>query len=210
MRLFVILTLVLVLTGCGTKIIPQQVPGGTIDLGTGSQTVSSNGVTISANVQDLQYAPYRQVDNITSFFLSVKNSTSSPWKFPFEKLLLVADDGRQHTAISPVQVKELVSRDLPYMVPYPYVGYYYLEDAQKGSYFNSFSSDLPYYAANNPQDIFTQALPEDAIQPGNHIEGLVYFIADLESMSWFKLTVPLPDDKSNSPKVIVYPFAVEK
>ena len=206
MRYFVLLTFVFVLTGCGAKIIPQQVPGGSLDLDAGSQTISRDGVSISAKVQDLQYAPYRQVDNITSFFLSVSNNTAKPWKFPFEKLLLVANDGRQYTAISPLQVKELVSRDLPYMVPYPYVGYYYLEDAQKGSYFNSFTSDLPYYAANNPQDIFTQALPEDAIQPGNRIEGLVYFVADLESMTSFKLSVPLP----SSDQSLVYPFAVEK
>ena len=206
MRLFVILSIALVVTGCGAKIIPQQVSGGTIDLEAGSQTISRNDVIISAKVQDLQYAPYRQVDNIVSFFLNVANNTTKPWKFPFEKLLLVANDGRQHTAISPTQVKEIVSRDLPYMVPYPYVGYYYLEDAQKGSYFNSFTSDLPYYAANNPQDIFTQALPEDAIQPGNRIEGLIYFVADLESMTSFKLSVPLP----LSEQALVYPFAVEK
>jgi len=206
MRFLWLIPCLVVLFGCGPQIIPRQVPGGSLDLKAGSQTLQREGVGITARVDSLQYAPYRQVDNITSFFIEVRNLSSRPWSFPFSGLMLVAADGRQYTAVTPQQVKEMVSRDLPYMVPYPYVGYYYLEDAQRGSYFNSFTSDLPYYAANHPQDIFTQALPAAAVEPGNRISGLVYFVADLSTMPAFELKIrpPSPMDE------FVFPFVVEK
>jgi len=210
MRNLSLILFLVVLCGCGPQIIPRQAPGGTVDLKAGSQTLRHDGIIITARVDSLNYAPYRQVDNLTSFYLDVQNLSATPWKFPFNGLMVVASDGRQFTAISPLQVKEMVSRDLPYMVPYPYVGYYYLEDAQRGSYFNSFTSDLPYYAANHPQDIFTQALPEAAVEPGNRISGLVYFVVDLSSMSAFQLKIRPPSAAAPSGAEYIFPFVVEK
>ncbi|PLY04567.1 MAG: hypothetical protein C0624_05530 [Desulfuromonas sp.] len=161
-------------------------------------------------MQDLYYAPYRQVDNITSFYFEVRNNTVAPWSFPFDRVHLVATDGRQFSTITPAQVKEMVSRDLPYLVPYPYVGYYYLEDAQRGSHFNTFTSDLPYYAANHPQDIFTQALSTEPVGPGNRISGLVYFVCDLTDMTAFEVRVDLPGSDTTSDNRFVFPFIVDK
>lgn len=210
MRTLWLIPVLALLLGCTPQIIPLETPGGIVDLKAGSQTLERSGVSVTARLDQLQYAPYRQVDNITSFHLDVSNGLNQNWSFPFENLLLVSQDGRQFTAVSPLQVKEMVSRDLPYMVPYPYVGYYYLEDAQKSSYFNSFTSDLPYYAANRPQDIFTQALPEGTIKPGNRISGLVYFVADLTTMPSFTLTLSIPPAQGYPGGEFAFPFSVEK
>jgi len=201
------LLLVVAMTfGCSAQIIPQQVTGGIINQEKASQTISNSGISVTINVQDLYYAPYRQVDNISSFLIEIHNASDGAWAFPFQGVRLVASDGRQFSAISPQQVKDMVSRDLPYMVPYPYVGYYYLEDAQKGSHFNSFTSDLPYYASNHPQDIFTQALPEDPVEPGNRISGLLYLVCDLTTMKAFELRIKDPAREIE----FVFPFTVEE
>ncbi len=205
-----LLLLVILLTGCSAKIVPKQVAGGLLDLKAGSQKIDMNDISISVRVQDLSYAPYRQVDNITSFYFDVQNRTPQPWSFPAEAVRLVASDGHQFSPVTPMQVKEMVSRELPYMVPYPYVGYYYLEDAQKGSHFNTFTSNLPYYASNHPQDIFTQALPTDAIEPGNRIAGLVYFVCDLTVMSEFEIRVKGPGTAGAAESQFVFPFIVDK
>lgn len=210
LRIALLLLVALMLFGCGAKVIPQQVAGGIIDLSSGSQTIDHHGVVITVQLDDLQYAPYRQVDNIASFQVGVNNNSMHPWAFPFELVRLVAADGQQFSAVSPLRVKEMVSRDLPYMVPYPYVGYYYLEDVQRGSHFNSFTSDLPYYAANHPQDIFTQALPEVAVEPGNRISGLLYFVCNLDSMSSFEFKVNVPASGNYPGAEYVFPFTVEK
>lgn len=209
MSRIVLLLFVTLLFGCGAQVVPRQVDGGIIDLKTGAQKIQKNGVEMTVHLQDLRYAPYRQVDNITSIHFEVENLTTQPWKFPFEGVRLVSADGRQFSPVTPEQVKEMVSRDLPYMVPYPYVGYYYLEDAQRGSHFNTFTSNLPYYASNRPQDIFTQALPHDAIEPGNRIAGLVYFVCDVTGMQGFEITIntggaPSPDRR------FIFPFIVDK
>jgi len=208
MRILWLVPVFALLLGCSAQVVPRQAPGGVIS--GGAQPLSQDGIAITAQLDQIAYAPYRQVDNITSFQLQVTNQRSTAWTFPFDRLILVTADGRQFSAVSPAQVKELVSRDLPYLVPYPYVGYYYLEDAQKSSYFNSFTSNLPYYAANRPQDIFTQALPESAVQPGNHISGLAYFIVDLTSMTSFSLKLDVPAAAGYPAASFVFPFAVEK
>lgn len=210
MQRIAMLLFVTFLFGCSAQVVPRQVAGGIIDPEAASQTLTRAGITVTARVQDLSYAPYRQVDNITSLYLDIANASGQPWSFPFELVRLVATDGRQFSTISPQRVKEIVSRDLPYMVPYPYVGYYYLEDAQKGSYFNSFTSDLPYYAANRPQDIFTQALPEEAVETGNRISGLIYLICDLTRMQGFELRIPNPAQPDMRDPMFVFPFTVEQ
>lgn len=205
-----LLLLIVLMSGCSAKIVPRQVAGGVLDLKAGSQAIDKNDISISVRVQDLTYAPYRQVDNITSFYFDVQNRSSQPWSFPSEAVRLVASDGRQFSPVTPMQVKEMVSRDLPYMVPYPYVGYYYLEDAQRGSHFNTFTSNLPYYASNHPQDIFTQALPTDSIEPGNRIAGLIYFVCDLTTLSEFEIRVAVPDKAGATDNQFVFPFIVDK
>lgn len=210
LRIASLLLFTSILFGCGAKVIPRQVTDGVIDPDRGAQSITRNALTIGVQLHELQYAPYRHVDNITSFYVEVVNNTPQPWSFPFELVRIVTADGRQFRAVSPLRIKEMVSRDLPYMVPYPYVGYYYLEDAQRGSHFNSFTSDLPYYAANHPQDIFTQALPEVPVAPGKRIEGLLYFVCDLTQVSGFEVEVATPATDEYPEGRYVFPFSVEK
>ena len=60
--------------------------------------------------------------------------------------------GRQYRSITPERVREIVSKDTVYLIPYPYVGYYYLADQAMAAHDNAFSSSMPFYAEYHPQD----------------------------------------------------------
>jgi hypothetical protein len=165
--------LALLLTGCGIKIVPQPTQAGVINPADRSITINRDGVVVSARVQDLEVAPYRMVDNITSFYIVVDNRTQAEVALPVTSFVLLDQDNRQYRPIPPAEVHAIVSRDSTYLIPYPYVGYYYLEDQQKAAFFNTFSSSLPYFAENHPQDLHTEALAETSILPGALISGKI-------------------------------------
>ncbi len=68
----------MVLWGCSVTVVPRPVPTGTIDLAQRSLTLSGKGVTATVRVQDLEYAPYRLVENITSFHLTSATTAAPP------------------------------------------------------------------------------------------------------------------------------------
>lgn len=123
--------------------------------------------------------------------------------------LLKDGDGRQYRSINPEQVREIVSKDTVYLIPYPYVGYYYLEDHKRASHEDAFSSSLPFYAEYHPQDIFTRALTEEPILKGSKVSGVVYFIADLEKSDYAEVLV-FRDGTTSGEPLLKFPFAIKK
>ncbi len=198
------------LWGCSVTVVPRPVPTGTIDLAQRSLTLSGKGVTATVRVQDLEYAPYRLVENITSFHLTLRNDGSTPLSLPPESFVLLDDQGMQYRPVTAEKVKEIVGRDSAYLIPYPYVGYYYLEDTQRSAFHNTFTSELPFYAETHPQDIFTEALPAGPILPGAQIAGLLYFVVDLTTKTGVELRLYLPGTPETSAPDLHFPFSVEK
>ncbi|GAB4180176.1 MAG: lipoprotein [Geothermobacteraceae bacterium] len=201
--------LTLLLTGCGVTIRPQAGGGYTANPDN-SLTAQKDGLVVTAGVQDLEVAPYRMVDNITSFRVVIDNRTGRELKIPLESFVLIDDQGQQFRPIRPEKIREIVKKDSNYLIPYPYVGYYYLEDREKTAQYDTFQSSRPYYTQNYPQDIFTQALPEDAILPEAKIAGLVYFIVDLYGKKSFELRLYLPEGQAGGQPDFRFPFIVEK
>lgn len=200
----------LFLGGCGVTVVPKPTASAVLNPTDNSLTEDKAGVIISARVQDLEVAPYRMVDNVTSFYVTVNNKTGREVSIPLESFLLIDDEGNQFRPIEPGKIQGIVSRDSSYLIPYPYVGYYYLEDKEKSAFFNTFESALPFYAENYPQDIFTQALPAGAVIPGAKISGLVYFVIDLHLKKGVQLGVYLPDSPKTAHPDYVFPFSIEK
>lgn len=205
-----LLLAVFLLSGCGVAVVPRPTATASLDPATNALRESTKGVTVSVRVEDLEVAPYRMVDNLTSFHVTVENGLSQEISFPLTSFLLIDDEGHQYRPIEPAKVQEIVGRDSMYLIPYPYVGYYYLEDKEKSAFANTFESALPYYAENYPQDIFTQALPAGSIVPGAKISGLVYFVIDLVQKRGIELRVYRPGTAPSGPPDFTFPFAVEK
>jgi hypothetical protein len=202
--------LTLLLAGCGIKIVPQPTAGGIINPADRSIAINREGIIVSARVQDLEVAPYRMVDNITSFYVVIDNRSTQEVLLPVTSFVLLDQDNRQYRPIHPGEVQAIVTRDSTYLIPYPFVGYYYLEDQQKGAVFNTFSSSLPYFAENHPQDLHTEALRETPILPGALISGKIYFVIDLATHKKVELRLYPPGTDTTRPAHYVFPFSIEK
>ncbi|BCR05015.1 lipoprotein [Desulfuromonas versatilis] len=211
MRLFfTAMALGMLLSGCGFAVVPKATATATVDPVAGSISETNKGVRVTARVQDLEIVPYHTLENLTSFLVTVENLTQGPLSIPLDSFLLIDQDGTQYRAVPPERVIEIAKKDSAYLIPYPYVGYYYLEDREKGTFFNTFDSALPYFAENYPQDIRTEGLPQQSIIPGAKVSGAVYFLAELGSLKSFEMRVYLPGADLAGPADFRLPFSIEK
>jgi hypothetical protein len=210
-RLLIMLGLAaMVLGGCGIKVVPLPTATAIVNPADNSLVERKDGVTVTARVQDLEVAPYRMVDNVTSFHIAIENGTEQEIAFPLTSFILLDGQGRQYRPIEPAEIQKTVGRDSAYLIPYPYVGYYYLEDKEKSAAFNTFESSLPFYAENYPQDLYTQALPAGTILPGAKVSGLVYFLVELSLTNRVELRVYRPGTLTTGPADYVFPFSIEE
>ena len=199
----------LLCTACGATISPIATPTGTINLEERSLTEVKDNVAITVKLDELSVAPYQVVDNITSFWVEIDNRSNRQVSYPSRLFILKDGNKKQYRAISPERVKEIVSKDTVYLIPYPYVGYYYLEDHMSAAHNQAFSSSAPFYAEYHPQDIFTRALSEEPVLKDSKVSGVIYFIADLERTDYAELQI-FPDESLSGDPILRFPFAIEK
>ncbi|MFC1779069.1 hypothetical protein ACFLZU_01840 [Thermodesulfobacteriota bacterium] len=208
-KFILVVSILLLCSACSVSVSPIATPTGIINPEDNSLTETHDGVSFTVKLDQLSFGPYQQVDNITSFHVNINNQTESQISFPSSAFLLKDGNGRQYRSITPERVREIVSKDSVYLIPYPYVGYYYLEDQARVAYQNTFSSSLPFYAEYHPQDIFTRALTEEPLLKKSNASGLVYFIADLERTNYAELLV-FPDQEASGEPLLKFPFAIKK
>lgn len=203
-----VLLLLLFCTACSVSVVPVATSTGTINPEDKSITETRNGVVFTVKLDSLSVAPEHMIDNITSFHVTVDNRTDRQITFPPQAFVLKDSGNRQYRSISPERVREIVSKDMVYLIPYPYVGYYYLEDQARVTHADTFSSSLPFYAEYHPQDIFTRALTAQPILKGAKVSGLVYFIADLERADSAELMV-FPDEGTTGEPLASFTFSIK-
>ncbi len=201
----------ILLAGCSSvKVVPEQIVNGRINTTDNSQTIISNGVEVTARVDETGINSYNLESTITSFHLSIKNTTDSEVIFNDDSYLLVDEGGLQYSLMTPEKIRTMLKKDSYYLVPYPYVGFYYLEDFEKTTAYNRFNSTQPYYYDLYPQDIFTKALQASAVIPGMKIEGLAYFKIDPAAHQHMKLLVFRTGAPKSSLPEFTFPFKVVK
>ena len=196
-------------SACSVSVAPIATSTGIINAEEKSITETRDGMTFTVKLDELSVAPYQMVDNITAFHVTIDNRTSEQVSFPPQAFLLKDGNDRQYRPITPERVREIVSKDTVYLIPYPYVGYYYLDDQARVSHADTFSSSLPFYAEYHPQDIFTRALTEEPILKGSKVAGLVYFVADLERTEYAELLV-FPNKETSGEPLARFPFSIKK
>ncbi|QSV47440.1 hypothetical protein JZM60_13985 [Geobacter benzoatilyticus] len=201
---------VLFISGCSLKVVPQQVSQGVIDPADNSQTVTRDGIAVKVANSDREMYSYNLDGTVTAFDVTIHNQTRQEISFGTDSFVLLDDQNRQYLPLTPERVKEIVSRDSYYLIPYPYVGFYYLEDYERTSSYTDTGSQLPYYYEVYPQDIYTRALNASAIIPGAKAEGLVYFRIDLASTKEMKLLVFRKGTPKSAAPDFTFPFLISK
>jgi hypothetical protein len=207
-HLITVLTLLLC-SACGVNVAPIATPTSTINSEEKSITETRGEVAFTVKLDELSVGAYPMVDNITSFHVTIDNGTKEQISFPPQSFLLKDGDDRQYRSVTPERVREIVSKDTVYLIPYPYVGYYYLEDQAMVTHADTFSSSLPFYAEYHPQDIFTRALTDQPILKTSKVSGLIYFIADLERTNYAELLV-FPNQEVSGEPLATFLFSIEK
>ncbi len=206
----VFLLLFFCLTACGVTVRPLATSTAILDADRGVLKEQKKGIEISLSSEDVELAPYRNSENTTSFFVEVLNLSRAPISLPLSSFYLIDDTATQFSPITPQDVIERVSRDASYLIPYPYVGFYYLEDQIDSEFSQPFSDSLDFYNQNHPEEILSRSLPLTEILPGKRISGTIYFPVDLVTKKSFEVQVFLPETPRTSSSDFTFPFSVEK
>ncbi len=210
-NLLFLLIVLFFLSGCGgVAIIPRPDSSGQINAADLSITQTNEMVEVSSRVMDLEVRPYQMEQNICSFMFTVKNNRDSKIYLPAERFILSDSKGNQYRPVTPDKIREIVAELDPYLIPYPYVGYYYEGDAERGKIRNEFNSEARYFPTKNPQNISLEALPDGKVEPGKQISGLIYFLADLRTMEEFTLEGSAVLSKGVKSTDFIFPFSVVK
>ncbi len=210
-KILPILLIFLLLAGCGgISVIPRPDSSGQINSEEMSITQTNEGVTVTARVMDLEVRPYQMDQNICSFMVLVKNEREQKIYLPAERFILTDAQGNQYNPVSPVKIREIVAERDPYLIPYPYVGYYYEGDAEQARVRNAFNSEVTYFPTKNPQNITLEALPDGKVSGQKQISGLIYFLADLRTMEGFTLEGSAVLAKGVKSSDFIFPFSVVK
>lgn len=208
--LFSLLIGALSVSGCALKLMPEPTESGVINSRDLSQTVTKDGIAITVRGADAELYTYNLEGTVTAFTVLIENRSAGETAFDTDAFLLVDDEGRQHYPLTPEKVKEIISRDSYYLIPYPYVGFYYLEDYEKSSFYNRFNTQLPYFYELYPQDIYTKALPGGTIIPQAKVGGFVYFKIDLSGKKGVKLLVFRKGTPKSAAPDFLFPFKIQK
>ena len=201
----------MLIAGCSSvKVVPEQTVNGRVNAADNSQTIISNGVEMTARVDETAINSYNLEGTVTAFHISIRNTTDSEVAFGDDSYVLVDESGLQYSLLTPENVREMLKKDSYYLVPYPYVGFYYLEDYEKTNAYNRINSALPYYYDLYPQDLFTKSLQATTIIPGMKVEGLTYFKIDPATHNHLNLLVFRKGVSKSIPPDFSFPFKVIK
>lgn len=199
------------ISGCASvKIVPEQVEHGTINTADNTQAITKNGVEIRAGASETAINSYNLEGTVTAFTISIRNNSPGEVSFGEDSFYLVDEQGLQYALLTPEKVRDIIKKDSYYLMPYPYVGFYYLEDFQKTSFYNRYNSSLPYYYELYPQDLFTKSLPFTPVIPNMKVEGLAYFKIDMSAHQQVKLYVYRKGAPKSATPDYLFPFKIVK
>lgn len=201
----------LLVAGCSSfQVIPEPVTNGIVNDKEKSQTITHDNLSITVRSGDAEILSYNLEGAIASFNVVVDNQTGQEVAIGNDSFLLKDNDGVQYAALTLEKVKEIISKNTYYLIPYPYVGFYYLEDYERASFQNRVTTDRPYFYELYPQDIYTKALPVGVVIPKAKVAGLLYFRIDLQGKKGVSLLFYRKGTSKSAPADFVFPFKIVK
>ncbi len=204
-----ILLLIITLNGCSSvKVVPEQTPAGIINIKDNSQAITKDHLVITVAPADTDMVNYNIEGMVASFNVEIQNSTAAEVSFDNDSFILIDSDRRQYYSLTPEKIRQMMAKDTYYLLPYPYVGFYYLEDYEQAQFKNSTNSNLPYYFELRPQELYTKALPTEPIIPNAMVKGLLYFHVDIQTLSAFSIHVYRKGASKSAPPDFIFPYKV--
>lgn len=201
------ISLLLVLSACGVSVIPIK-SNDNVNIINDKIISQKNDIELSAKLVDLEIPPYRNDQHISSFFVEIKNLSNRDLNYSLESFVLVDNNGRQYNPISPDKLKSYFERDSSYLIPYPFVGYYYLQDKVEGSFQQSVAPEGNFYYTNRPQNLMIDALPIEVLRARSQISGLLFYNIDYYSINSFAMKAYLP---AGNPEIFTeFQFSVKR
>lgn len=205
-----IIFLALLLSGCGVQVVPRT--SAQISLGADKETVTTteNDITFSAKVQDLDFGPYTGENNITAFYVKIANRGKEALAVPLAAFMLFDQDRTLYRPLESDRVTALTRQEANYLIPYPYVGFYYLQDSTDFDYATQAASSFAYSPPRTPVSADAYALPVGPIPSGANIAGMLFFNIDLYEKKFVELTLQLPGDGDSPETKFSFLFDVVK
>ena len=203
-RYITVICILSLIAGCSAGLTPDLRTG--LELSTDGRSLIEKNETfkIKVGIYD-QYLNIGTNDVFVSFLVTVKNLTSSPQQISQSSFFLLDQNSRQYQPYSSKQLMELVKSRYSYMLPYPFVGYYYSNDEAFPTVLGSSISDAePYRLLKS----FAQF--DSVILPGANIEGVLYFPVDTSQLQAVQLQIFSSIESSSSVPDFTFPFSVEK
>lgn len=206
MRFFAgyILMAVLVVSGCAGGLVPDA---------SRNVTLAPDGRSIVQTDKDwqLKAAIYQEAvlstgsDSMMSFLVTAKNKSLSPAKTSRDGFYLLVNGDVQKRPVAPETVREITLSTHQFLLPYPYVGYYYRNDTSYPSILNV----SPDALVESSQEILLTAFPSGDVLPGTVVEGLLYFPTAGISLQSAEL-IYLPEGTTFESTPFRFPFVVAK
>lgn len=206
-----LLSLFFLLSACAeVRFIPQPQMGAAVDLNSLAVSQQQDSMTVSVRVGDARVRPTPGEKNYCSFWIEVSNQRNLLLSLSYADFTLRDAAGHQFPAQAPDQLVALLTAETPYLVPYPYVGYYYLGDAERARAADQFRSEASYATSRRPEYIKIDALPEGDVLPRSKVAGMIYFPADLRPMGSFEVIYQAAAPLAPQPLPLRFRFSVEK
>ncbi len=204
------LILMLLCSCAGVIVTPDPRPGIQVDAANTEAQLTREGVSLKVRLAEASVRPSPVEKNICSFWVEIENQRGVLLPVSFTDFQLIADDGTLFQAENPEDLVALLKPQIPLLIPYPYVGYYYLNDSVRGQWDDAFRSELSFSSSRRPELIHSDALPEQTLQPQTKASGMIYFPAELWSMQGFEIRYQVGALAGQKSFPVSIPFSVEK
>ncbi|HEY5673153.1 MAG TPA: hypothetical protein VIR78_05575 [Malonomonas sp.] len=212
MRTFLaLLLLCCLLPACAqVNIVPQIQSGSQIDIDSRSINRQQEDISVTVRMADAHVRPSPVEQNYASFWIEVDNQGNTALPLSLQDFTLLDADGHHYAAQSPDELVTLLKPETSYLIPYPYVGYYYLGDSERAKVSDQFRSEASYAGSRRPEYIKLDALPEGEVPPHAKVTGMIYFSAELTRMRSFDVRYQSAPRSGQATLPFNFSFSVEK
>ena len=163
----------LVLQACGaTRLRPLPDPAAQSDQGQQTITRRMAGTTVTVEVEAWRHRPRRLADDYLPFRVRIVNQSRGPVTLLLAEASLLDDHARAHRLLHPEEVVSLMLGDSSRLPFVPSIGF-----EATGPEPTIFGLELGFHFNRDRdlRDIRRLAFPPEAIPPGGHAEGFIYF-----------------------------------
>jgi hypothetical protein len=195
----------LLLQACGvTRLRALPDPADQPDQGQHTITRRLPGMTVTIEVEAWRYRPRRLADDYLPFRVVIVNQSRAPVMLQPAEARLLDDHTRVHRPLHPGEVVSLLLEGwgLPALVPS--IGF-----EATGPEPTIFGLELGFHFNRDRdlRDIRRLAFPPEAIPPGGHAEGFIYFPKPPRDAR--RLTLLLPLDTPSRQHELFFSYAID-